>query len=173
LKTNIALIGFMGTGKTSVGRALAIRLEKKFVRTDDLIVERAGKTIPEIFEEDGESRFRELEIEIAKEVSEKKDVVIDCGGGIVLNKINVDRLRKNARIILLTASPEVILERISTDGEQRPLLNTPDKPKRIAELLHLREPYYKGSADFEIDTSSLNVDEVIEKIIEFLGKERV
>jgi shikimate kinase len=168
MKTNIALIGFMGTGKTSVGRALAIRLNKEFMRTDDLVVESAGKSIPEIFKQDGEPRFRELEIEVVKQISDKKDIIIDCGGGVILNKVNIDNLKKNSRIILLTASPEAILERVLKDGEQRPLLENQDKLERIKQLLSLREPLYKRSADFEIDTSNLNVDQVVDKILKLL-----
>jgi len=171
MKDNIALIGFMGTGKTSVGKALAIKLNKKFIRTDDLIAEKDGKTIPEIFEQDGESRFRKIEIEVVKEISDENDVVIDCGGGVVLNEINIDRLKKNAKIILLTASPEAILERVLKDGKNRPLLYTQEKMKRIKELLSIREPLYKKSADHEIDTSNFNVNQVVEKILEFLKKE--
>jgi len=162
------LIGFMGTGKTSVGRVLAVRLKKEFIRTDDLIAESAGKSIPEIFEEDGELRFRELETEVVKRISDKKGMVIDCGGGVILNRINVDNLKKNSRIILLTASPEAILERVLKDAEQRPLLETQDKLERIKQLLSLREPLYKRFADFEIDTSNLDVDQVVDKILEYL-----
>jgi len=168
MRTNIALIGFMGTGKTSVGRVLAVRLKKEFIRTDDLIAESAGKSIPEIFEEDGELRFRELETEVVKRISDKKGMVIDCGGGVILNRINVDNLKKNSRIILLTASPEAILERVLKDAEQRPLLETQDKLERIKQLLSLREPLYKRFADFEIDTSNLDVDQVVDKILEYL-----
>jgi len=168
MKTNIALIGFMGTGKTSVGRALAIRLNKEFMRTDDLITESAGKSIPEIFKQDGEPRFRELEIEVVKKISNKKGIIIDCGGGVILNRINIDNLKKNSRIILLTASPEAILERVLKDGEQRPLLETQDKLERIKQLLSLREHLYKRSADFEIDTSNLDVDQVVDEILEYL-----
>ena len=98
MKTSIALIGFMGTGKTAVGKALAAKLGREFVELDSLIEQKAGKTIPEIFQQDGEIGFRELEIEVAKEVAVKKKAVIACGGGIVLNKINIDRLRKEGII---------------------------------------------------------------------------
>ena len=103
MKSSIALIGFMGTGKTAVGRALAKKLNREFVELDSLIEQRAGKSIPDIFQQDGEIAFRELEIEVTKEVSRAKNLVIGCGGGIVLNKINIDRLRKEARIVYLTA----------------------------------------------------------------------
>ena len=90
MKTNIALVGFMGVGKTAVGEALAKKLDRKFVELDLLIEQRAGKPIPEIFQQDGEVAFRELEIEVTKEVSRDKNLVIACGGGLVLNKINID-----------------------------------------------------------------------------------
>lgn len=170
MKTNIALIGFMGTGKTSVGKILSKTLKMKLVGTDDLIVGLAGKSINEVFEQDGEQRFRKLEIEVVKRISDEKESVIDCGGGIVLNRVNINRLKKNAKIILLTASPEVVLKRVSIDNEERPLLNTHNRSDRIKKLLAFREPLYRESADFEINTSNLGVDQVVEKILEFLGK---
>jgi len=170
MKTNIALIGFMGTGKTSVGKVLSRKLKMKLVRTDDLIVSLAGKSIPEIFEQDGEQRFRELEVDVIKRISDEKEVVIDCGGGVILNKINMNLLKKKAKIILLTASPEVLLERVSIDNEERPLLNTKDRFDRIRKILAFREPLYRKFADFEINTSNLEIDQVVDKILEFLRK---
>jgi len=171
VKTNIALIGFMGTGKTAVGKALAEKLGKEFVELDSLIEQKAGKTIPEIFEQDGEIAFRELEIEITKEVSQKKNVVIACGGGIVLNKINIDRLRKEARIVYLTASPRVILKRVSGNGEERPLLKGTNKALNIQELLRFRRPFYERAGDIKINTSKLNTDSVTEQIIKRLKQD--
>ena len=121
MKTNVALIGFMGTGKTAVGRALARKLKKKFIELDPMIEQKAGKTIPEIFKEDGEIAFRELEIAVTKEAAGEKHAVIACGGGVVLNKINTDRLRTEGITVYLTASPEAILRRTSRDHEERPL----------------------------------------------------
>ena len=92
MKTSIALIGFMGAGKTAVGKALSEKLGKEFIELDPLIIEKAGKPIPRIFTEDGEIAFRELEIEVTKEVSGKKNAVIACGGGVPLNKINIERI---------------------------------------------------------------------------------
>ena len=111
MKSNIALIGFMGAGKTAVGRTLAEKLGKRFVELDSLIEQKAGKSVAEIFQQDGEISFRELEIEVTKEVSRERNLVIACGGGIVLNKINIDRLREESIIVYLVASPEVILRR--------------------------------------------------------------
>ena len=168
MKTNIALIGFMGAGKTVVGKALAKKLNREFVELDYLIEHKAGKSIPQIFQQDGEVAFRELEIEVTKEVSNAKNQVIACGGGLVLNKINIDRLRKEAIIIYLTASPGVLLKRVSGNGEERPLLNVSNKASEIRELLRFRKPFYERAADIKIDTSKLDIDSVTEQIIKKL-----
>ena len=168
MKTSITLIGFMGTGKTAVGKVLAARLGKEFVELDSLIEQKAGKRIPEIFQQDSEIAFRELEIEVAKEVADKKNAVIACGGGLVLNKINIDRLRKECIIVYLTASPDIILKRTSDDKNQRPLLTIPDRVSQIKELLKFRQPFYERAADIRIDTSKLNINSLAERIIEKL-----
>ena len=165
MKTNIALIGFMGTGKTAVGKVLAEKLRRSFVELDLLIEQRAGKSIPEIFQEDGEAAFRGLEVEVTGEISRDKNLVIAGGGGIVLNTINIDRLRKNARMVYLTASPGVILERVADEKGQRPLLEVANPALTIAEMLTLRKPFYQRAADIEIDTSELDIDAVAEQII--------
>ena len=165
MKTSLALIGFMGTGKTVVGKALAERLGKKFIELDALIEQKAGKTIPEIFQQDGEVAFRELEIEVAGEVAGKKNAVVACGGGIVLNKINIDRLKKECLIVYLTASPGAILKRTSNDKNERPLLKATDKASTVKELLRFRKPFYERAADITIDTSKLDVDSVVAQIL--------
>ena len=164
MKTNVALIGFMGVGKTAVGKALAEKLNREFIELDALIEQKAGKSIPEIFQEDGEVAFRELEIEVTKEVSRNKNLVIACGGGLVLNKINIDRLRGESVIVYLTASPKTILKRVSGGGE-RPLLSVPDQTLQIKELLRFRQPFYQRAADIKIDTSKLDTNAVAEQII--------
>ena len=165
MKTNIALIGFMGTGKTAVGKVLAEKLRRSFVELDSLIEQKAGKSIPDIFQQDGEIAFRELEIEVTKEVSKDKNLVIACGGGIVLNKINIDRLRENARMVYLTASPGVILKRISSEEGQRPLLEVDDPILTIRDMLSFRRPFYERAADITVDTSKLDINSVAEQII--------
>lgn len=168
---NIALIGFMGTGKSEVGRRLAERLGKTFLEMDDLIVERSEKPITVIFEEDGEEAFRRLEREVTKEVAAREDVVIACGGGVVLDEANVENLKKSSVLLLLRASPEVILERVSRDDETRPLLNVPDKMERIRSLLGFRQPFYLKAADHVVDTSGLEPDEIADQILELLKGE--
>ena len=170
MKSNIALIGFMGTGKTAVGKALAEKLGKQFTEVDALIEQRAGKTIPEIFQQDGEIAFRELEIEATGDVAEKENTVIACGGGVVLNQINIDRLRRKSVIVYLTASLEVILKRTSPDTDERPLLVAEDKTARVAGLLKFRKPFYERAADITVDTSTLDVREVVGKIIKRLSR---
>jgi shikimate kinase len=165
MKTNVALIGFMGVGKTAVGEALAKKLNKEFVELDSLIEHKAGIPIPEIFQQDGEISFRELEIEVTKEVAKGNNLVIACGGGVVLNKINIDRLRNESIIVYLTASPRTILKRVLNNGDERPLLKTPNKALEIQGLLKFRKPFYERAADIKIDTSKLDINAVTEQII--------
>jgi shikimate kinase len=168
MKTNVALIGFMGTGKTVVAKILAARLGKRFIELDDLIAQRAGKSIPDIFKQDGEIAFRELEIEVVKAIAGTKNAVIACGGGMVLNKINVDRLKKGCIFVYLTASAGVILKRVSGDAGQRPLLAVPNRLERIKELSHSRQPYYRQAADIIVNTSRLSIKLVARRIEEEL-----
>jgi shikimate kinase len=164
MKSNVALIGFMGVGKSAIGKGLAERLGKKLVHTDALIELRAGKTIPRIFQEDGEIAFREMEIEVVKQVSAEKNLVIDCGGGVVLNRINIDRLKQESVIIWLTASNDIVLKRTAPDKIGRPLLKGNTSVSDIERLLIFRQPLYAAAADITLDTSYLNIFSVEEKI---------
>ena len=168
MKSNIALIGFMGSGKTAVGRALAKRLNWQLVEVDSIIEQLTGKSIAEIFRCDGEIYFRELEIETIKKTTKGEKQVIACGGGAVLNTINIDRLRKTGVIIHLVASPETILERTSDSQGSRPLLNVERPAERVKELMKFRKPFYERAADITIDTSKMDIDTVAEKIIDRL-----
>ncbi|OGO30475.1 MAG: hypothetical protein A2Z29_10800 [Chloroflexi bacterium RBG_16_56_11] len=165
MKTSVALIGFMGTGKTVVGKALAHRLGKEFVELDALIEKKAGRSIPEIFRDSGETAFRALEIEVTGEVAGRKNAVIACGGGLVLNRINIDRLRTECIIIYLTASAEVILKRTSREASSRPLLSVPDRLGQIKDLLRFRRPFYERAADMTVNTSRRSIDSVVARII--------
>ena len=171
MKTSIALVGFMGTGKTAVGQLLAKKLNRKFIELDSLIEQKAGKSIPEIFQQDGEIAFRELEIKASKEVSGRDNTVIACGGGLVLNKINIDRLKESSRIVYLTAAPGVILKRTSREPGQRPLLEVDNPTLTIQNLLKFRKPFYERAADITINTSKLDINAVAEQIMEKLRED--
>ncbi len=170
MKTSIALIGFMGTGKTTVGKLLAGKLIKEFVEFDAEIEKKAGKTIAEIFRESGEEYFRQLEIKEVKEVAGKKNLVIACGGGIVLKAENIFRLKQECVIVCLSAAPDIILQRISGDKNTRPLLDVAGREKQIKELLQYRWPLYQKAADIMIDTSGIDAPRVLKKILNALGK---
>jgi shikimate kinase len=168
MKTSVALIGFMGTGKTVAGKLLAQKLGKDFIEMDALIEKKAGRSIPEIFRQEGETGFRELEIEVTKNIAGRKNAVIACGGGIVLNTINIDRLRQECVIVCLTASPSAILKRTSADKGERPLLAAADRLRQIKDMLKYRWPFYARSADITVNTSRLKPGEVAKSIIERL-----
>ncbi len=144
---------------------LAGKLDKTFIELDALIEQKAGKAIPEIFEQDGEIAFRELEVEATGDAAEKENAVIACGGGVVLNQINIDRLRKQGVIVHLRASPEAILRRTLSDKNERPLLVTENKASKVEALLEFRKPFYERAADITVDTSELEVAEVVERIV--------
>ena len=168
MKSNIVLIGFMGTGKTAVGQVLATQLRRKLIEVDAIIAKTAGKSISDIFRDDGEIYFRELEIRVVKKAATGKKQVIVCGGGVVLNTINIDRLRTTGAIVNLIASPEIILKRTSRDGSTRPLLSVKQPAERVRELMKIRKPFYDRATDFTINTSKLSIKTVADKIIDRL-----
>ena len=168
---NIVLTGFMGTGKSKIGKRLATELRMGYLDTDELIEKREKDSISAIFKKKGEEYFRHLETKVVKEVALFDNFVISTGGGVVLRDENIRVLKKNALIVCLFASPEVILKRTKGD-DNRPLLGVNNQKKRIEELLAFRKPYYE-KADFSVDTSVLANEEVVEEIIEFLEKEEI
>lgn len=159
---NIALIGFMGSGKTSVGRALAELLGFRFVDTDELIEGRARKRISEIFAREGEPAFRALEGSIVRELADGHGLVISTGGGLPTDQSNLDSLKTHALVVCLWASPEKIFERVGTQSH-RPLLEVPDPLARIRELLEQRTPFYK-QADVLISAEGRAVREVAQQV---------
>ncbi|UCE18950.1 MAG: shikimate kinase [Gemmatimonadota bacterium] len=163
---NIVLVGFMGTGKTVVGRRLAERLNMIFVDLDSLIEEKLKLSVNEIFERFGERFFREVERGIVSQISNRRGLVVATGGGVVLDSRNVATLKKLGCMIHLFARPDVILER-TRDTHHRPLLETGDRKIRIEHLLNERRPFYT-QAHCEIDTSDLDVEDVAGKIIRYL-----
>jgi shikimate kinase len=165
---NVALYGFMGVGKSAVGRMLAEKLGLSFVDLDEEIVNRTGRSIESIFQEDGEERFREIERSVTEEYSALEGQVIACGGGTVIDPENLENLRRSSRMVLLTAEPEVILERVEAEEDMRPLLNVDDKLGKIRSLLTKRWPSYIEAADIIIDTSEYTPHVVVSIIIENL-----
>jgi len=149
----------MGTGKSTVGQALASVIGWQFIDLDNLIELRQKRSIADIFAKEGESYFRALETHVLKEVAQEKKFVVGCGGGIVLKPENWALMRRTGQIICLQASSDVIVQR--TEGfTHRPLLNAPDSRQRIEFLLKMRAPYY-AQADMSVDTSKLTVSQVV------------
>lgn len=159
---NIVLTGFMGAGKSSVGRRLEEITGRRMVDTDDMVEGEAGMAISEIFKQFGEPHFRELEKKAVARASALEDHIIVTGGGVVLKEVNIEHLRKNGKIVYLYAPAEVLYRRIK-DETHRPLLQVDDPLGKIRELLEYRAPFYANN-DIMIDTSDMSVDEVAEQI---------
>ncbi|MDF1825388.1 MAG: shikimate kinase [Verrucomicrobiales bacterium] len=155
---NLILIGFMGTGKTTIGKRVAKSLGFKFVDTDSLIEKKAGKPIVQIFKDSGEDAFRSLETEILKECGRKSGQVISTGGGIVTRPENLELLKEAGYVIWLKASPEIIFERVSRN-RSRPLLQTGNPQKTIDDLLSKRAGLYAGAQHLSINTDELTMEE--------------
>ena len=166
---NIYLIGFMGSGKSTVGKRLARRLDRDFIETDRLIEKRATMPISGIFNDRGETGFRDLEEEIVKEVAaSQQNAVISCGGGVVLRQANVDRLKETANIVYLEAETAVLQDRLAA-SRKRPLLNSPDRDQIIEELHEARRPLYEAAAEITVKTGKRPFGAVINEIVEKLG----
>lgn len=162
---NIVLTGFMGTGKTVVGKRLAERLGMQYIDIDEVIEKDVGMRIFDIFKRKGEAYFRKVETEAIKCVAILDNFVIATGGGVVLKKENMEELEKNGTVICLTANPQIILERTNKDT-LRPLLKGKKPADNIERLLKEREPFYKRCHKM-IDTSQRNIEELVEEIITF------
>ena len=160
---NIALIGFMGTGKSSVGRLVADQLHFTFLDTDDVIMARAGKSITDIFAQEGEADFRERESRLVEELTHRTRTVISTGGGLPVNPANLASLKTHALVICLWSSPEKIWERVRNQAH-RPLLGDTDQLARIHSLLALREPFYR-QADVLVNTEMRSLREVAQQVI--------
>lgn len=167
--TNIVLTGFMGTGKSSVGRRLAKDLGLKLIDTDSLIEEAAGKQVKDIFALYGEARFRELEKDVIAKLTNGaygSGLVVSTGGGAVVDPENRKRLRAWGAVICLTASVDAILKRVGRNDE-RPLLSAPDKRAEIEKRLKQRQSAY-ADCDLTLDTTNIGIDAAGELIKAFL-----
>ena len=164
---NIVLIGFMGTGKTTIGRLLASRLGRPFVDCDKKVEYESGMTIREIFEHYGEGFFREKEEDVIAKLSRYHNAVIATGGGVVLSNASMRRLKRNGVLIALTASVETILERTGRRNTRPLLLDFLMREQIVNKLLREREELYQ-KADFSIDTNGNSPQYVITEIMNFL-----
>ncbi len=152
----------MGTGKTSVGKRISAQLRMPYIDTDAVIEQDSRRLISDIFEEDGEQVFRQLESEAVKKVANYDNHIISTGGGVVLRETNVSKLKENGVVFCLTATPEEIFKRVG-HHTHRPLLQTPDAMDTIRTMLSKRKPYYE-KADYMIHTTDRTFAEIISHI---------
>ena len=165
---NLVLIGYRGSGKSAVGRKLAARLRLKFVDIDDLIEERQGVAISDIVKSHGWGHFRKLERGTIEEISKEDRIIIAPGGGAVLDSDNVDALRKNGLILWLKADRQTLLKRLNQDpgtDRRRPPLTGKGTTEELKEVMSVREPIYERVSEIQIDTSTLDVETVVEKVL--------
>lgn len=161
---NLILIGFMGTGKTTLANYLGERFAMDVVEMDAEIETQVGMSIEKIFSECGEERFRQLETELLEQLQTREHVVISCGGGIVLREENIEKLKKQGKVVLLTASPEEILDRVRED-KGRPLLDGKKNKEWISQMLEEREDKYKKAADVIVNTDKKEILQICEEMI--------
>lgn len=161
---NIILVGFMGAGKTTVSKYLGKMLALNIVETDELIVEKEKKSIREIFSEYGEEYFRNCESNIILELKNSSHLVISVGGGAVLRDMNIRNMKKNGKIVLLTAKPQTVLERVK-DSDERPILSGHMNTEFISMLMEKRKARYEEVADVVVSTDGKDIQEICEEII--------
>ena len=164
---NIVLIGFMGAGKSTISDYLSTMFDMEIVEMDQVIAGREEMSIPDIFATYGEEYFRDLETSLLIEMQDRKNTVISCGGGAALRERNVEEMKKNGRVVLLTASPEVVYERVK-DSNDRPVLNGRKNVEGIAELMEQRRGKYEAAADIVINTDHKTVLQVCEELVQRL-----
>ncbi len=164
---HIFLTGFMGTGKTTISGSLKELLHMDVIDMDQAIEDMEQMPIREIFAQKGETYFRQCETGFLRKLKEKEGAIISCGGGVPLRNENVEAMKACGLVVLLTASPETIYERVK-DSHNRPLLEQNKTPEYIRELLHKRDPYYKRAADLEVTTDGKSAEQIAEEIKNFL-----
>lgn len=169
MKSNIFLIGFMGCGKSTVALGLQRMYGKKVVEMDQLISERQGMSIPDIFDKYGETYFRDLESKLVEEIQGMENQVVSCGGGVVLREQNVAKMKENGLVVLLTAKPETILERVKYDNN-RPVLKGKKTVAGITELMEARREKYEAAADIVIRTDKKSISKICEEVMQKLAE---
>jgi shikimate kinase len=167
---NIVLIGYRGTGKSSIAKILSARLKWPRFNLDDAIVQDMGMSIPQIVEKHGWEFFRDLEVKIVEMASNKDKTIIDAGGGVVVRPKNIERLRQKGVIIWLKAKPEAIISRIKEDTNRPSLTGNKSFLEEVQEVLAERTPKYQAASHIAIDTDNLSPAEVAEKIMEELSR---
>jgi len=163
----LVLIGYRGTGKSVVGKILARRLRMPCIGMDAEITKRAGMPIKDIVDKFGWARFRDMESELALNLMESDNIIVDTGGGVIERPENIEVLKKNARIVWLKASVDTIVARIQACTERPSLTSGKTFTEEVAEVLARRTPIYNSAAHFEVDTDSLMPEEIADKIISF------
>jgi shikimate kinase len=162
---NIVLIGYRGTGKSVVGELLALKLNRETISMDAEIVRKAGMSIPDFVEQNGWPKFRDLETEVARELAERDNIIVDCGGGIIERQENISALQANGVIFWLQASVDVIVSRIA-DGTERPaLIEGKSFTEEVAEVLDRRTPLYSEAAQHIVNTDNMAPEQVTDSIL--------
>ncbi|MGE3975976.1 MAG: shikimate kinase [Nitrospira sp.] len=162
---NVVLIGYRGTGKSTVGNIVAVRLGRMLLSTDAEIVKLVGQSIPEIVEKNGWEYFRDLEAKVCQELAGRTGVVVDTGGGAILRPRNVEVLKETGRLFWLTASLSTIAERIGQDSQRPSLTGTKSFLDEIQDVLRERTPKYQAAADYVIETDGKTVTQVADEIL--------
>lgn len=165
LLCNIFLIGFMGTGKSTVAKALEKETGAEIIEMDQLIAQRENLSIPKIFEEKGEAYFRNVETELLMELQSGEKTIVSCGGGVPMREKNVLEMKKSGKVVLLTALPETILERVR-DNEDRPLLQNRKSVEGIRELMEQRREKYEAAADVMVATDGKSAETIAREILQ-------
>jgi len=165
---NIVLIGYRGTGKSVVGKLLAQKLNRETISMDEEIVKKAGMSIPDFVEQNGWPKFRDLETEVARELAERDNIIIDCGGGIIERPENIPALRINGVIFWLQASVDVIVSRIAGGTDRPALIQGKTFTEEVAEVLDRRIPLYSGAAQHTINTDKMTPEQVADSIFSIL-----
>ena len=166
MNKNIVLIGFMGAGKSLTAKCLGKKLQRKVVSTDEEIERREKKSVAQIFTEAGEEHFRTIERQIVQALAQQENLIIDCGGGVVVDVKNIADLKAGGILFYLSTSPQWVYERVK-HKQHRPLLNVPDPLAKIRELLSAREPFYR-QADHILDTDGKTVEESCQEVLSII-----
>ena len=166
---NIVLIGFMGAGKSTIAGMMHEAFSMEVIEMDQVIADQQGMSIPEIFEKYGEEYFRDLETNLLIDMQARQNVIISCGGGVALRERNVKEMKRNGKVVFLTASPETILERVR-DDDDRPLLNGHKNVEYISQMMETRRPKYEAAADFIISTDGKSSYDICREIVSELQR---